>query len=93
MARGGSAERLRGLKSLTVTWIGAGSLFAWGLWTLIFVLSGITFGRRAEDGMALYNCPSFVKFTAGMRIGIVTVILLVERQAPRTPSTASRGGR
>lgn len=66
---------------LTFTWIGAGSLFAWGLWTLILVLPGITFGHRAAGGMALNNCLSFVKFTAGMLIGLVTVVLLVERQA------------
>ncbi len=66
---------------LAFTWIGSGSLFAWGLWTLILVLLGITFGRRAADGMALYNCLSFVKFTAGMLIGLVTVVLLAERQA------------
>lgn len=65
---------------LTVTWIGAGSLFAWGLWTLVLVLPGIKFGRGTEDGMALYNCLSFVKFTAGMLIGLVTVVLLAERR-------------
>jgi hypothetical protein len=31
--------------------------------------------------MALYNCLSFVKFTAGMLIGLVTVVLLAEKQA------------
>ncbi len=66
---------------LAFTWIGAGSLFAWGLWTLILVLAGITFGQRAAGGMALNNCLSFVKFTAGLLMGLVTVILLVERQA------------
>jgi len=65
---------------LACTWIGAGSLFAWGLWTLILVLPGITFGRRAAEGMALHNCLSLVKFTAGMLIGLVTVLLLAERQ-------------
>ena len=66
---------------MAFTWTGAGSLFAWGLWTLVLVLPGITFGRRATDGVALYNCLSFVKFTAGMLIGIVTMVLLAERQA------------
>jgi len=66
---------------LAFTWIGAGSLFAWGLWTLILVLPGITLGDRAAGGMALNNCLSFVKFTAGMLIGLVTVVLLAERQA------------
>ena len=50
---------------LALTWIGAGSMLAWGLWTLILVLFGITIGPRAADGMALYNGLSFVKFTAG----------------------------
>ncbi len=66
---------------LTLTWIGAGSLFAWGLWTLILVLPGITLGRPAADRMALYNCLSFIKFTAGMLMGFVMVVLLAERQA------------
>ena len=66
---------------LALTWIGGGSLFAWGLWTLILVLPGITFGRRAADGMGLHNCLSFVKFTAGMLIGLVMIVLLAERQA------------
>ena len=72
---------------LAFTWIGAGSLFAWGLWTLILVLPGITFGRRAAGGLALNNCLSFVKFTAGMLIGLVMVVLLAERQAAiRSPA-------
>lgn len=71
---------------LALTWIGAGSMFAWGLWTLILLLSGITLGRPAADGMALSNCLSFVKFTAGMVIGLVTVFLLAERQAAIHPA-------
>jgi hypothetical protein len=66
---------------LSLTWIGAGSLFAWGLWTMILVLPGIQFGHLAEERMALFNCLSFVKFTAGMLIGLTTVVLLAERQA------------
>jgi hypothetical protein len=71
---------------LALTWIGAGSMFAWGLWTLMLVLPGITLGPRAADGMALYNCLAFVKFTAGMLIGLVTVVLLAERQAAIRPA-------
>ena len=73
--------RVRFKLLLALTWIGAGSLFAWGLWTLILVLPGIKFGRRAEEGMALANCLGFVKFTAGMLIGLATAVLLAERQA------------
>jgi len=64
---------------MAFTWIGAGSLFAWGLWTLVLALPGITFGRRSADGVVLGL--SFVKFTAGMLIGLVTAALLAERQA------------
>jgi hypothetical protein len=71
---------------LALTWIGAGSMFAWGLWTLVLVLPGITLGRRAPDGMALQNCLAFVKFTAGMLMGIVTAVLLAERQAAIRPA-------
>jgi hypothetical protein len=66
---------------LALTWTGAGSLFAWGLWTMILVLPGIKFGRLGEEGMALFNCLSFVKFTTGMLIGLATVVLLAERRA------------
>jgi hypothetical protein len=48
---------------------------------VIAVLSGITFGQRAVGGMALNSCLSFVKFTAGILIRLVTAVLLVERQA------------
>jgi hypothetical protein len=65
---------------LVFTWIGAGSLFAWGLWVLIFALTGITFGNSPAGGIAIRNSLSFVKFTAGMLIGLVTVLLLVERR-------------
>jgi len=66
---------------LALTWVGAGSLFAWGLWTMILALPGIKFGRLAEGGMALFNCLSFVKFTAGMLIALATLVLLAERRA------------
>ena len=73
---------------LTLTWIGAGSLFAWGLWTLVLVLPGITFGNPV-GGVAIRNSLSFVKFTSGMLIGLVTVLLLVERR--RAAAFASTG--
>jgi len=31
--------------------------------------------------MALFNCLSFVKFTAGMLIALATLVLLAERRA------------
>ena len=65
---------------LSLTWTGAGSMFAWGLWTLTLILFGITLGSRAADGMALYTGLNLVKFTAGMLIGVVTLGLLAERQ-------------
>jgi hypothetical protein len=40
--------------------------------------------------MALYNCLSFVKFTAGMLMGFVTVVLLAERQGGPTPPDGGR---
>jgi len=68
---------------LAITWIGAGSMFAWGLWTLMLVLPGITLGRRAADGIALHNLVSLVKFVAGMLTGMVMAVLLAERRATR----------
>jgi hypothetical protein len=72
---------------LVFTWIGAGSLFAWGLWTLVLVLPGITLGNGPPGGIAIYNSLSFVKFTAGLLIGLVTVLLLAERQRASTADT------
>src|SRR5262245_27548666 len=79
---------------LAITWIGAGSLFAWGLWSLIFVLSGIRFGPRTETGSELMNILSVVQFTAGTLIGLVAVILLAERRAAiRSPEGRAGPGR
>jgi hypothetical protein len=35
---------------LALAWIGSGSMFAWGLWSLTFVLLGIRLGPGASDG-------------------------------------------
>ena len=71
---------------LALTWIGAGSMFAWGLWTVILFLFGITIGRRAADGMALYNALGVVKLTAGTLIGLVTLVLLAGREVENEAS-------
>jgi hypothetical protein len=66
---------------LAVTWIGAGSLFAWGLWSLLFALSGTRFGHQAEGGWELRTWLNALKFTAGTLIGLVAVAQLAGRQA------------
>ena len=75
---------------LAMTWIGAGSLFAWGLWSLIFAVAGISFGPREDTGRGLMNILSFVKFTAGALIGLLTVVLLAGKQA--AIRSVGRGG-
>jgi hypothetical protein len=74
-------RRVPFLLRLGLTWIGAGSMFAWGLWRLLLVLPGITFGAGGAGGTAVQDCLSFVKFTAGMLIGLVTLVLIAERRA------------
>jgi hypothetical protein len=64
-------------------------MFAWGLWVVILFLFGITIGRRAADGMALYNGLSVVKLTAGILIGLVTLVLLAGREAAVHPAPSA----
>ena len=66
---------------LTMTWVGAGSLFGWGLWQLINVLGQTALLPRAE-GMALVNLVGLFRLIVGLVMGLLTVFLLAERRAP-----------
>lgn len=72
---------------VALTWIGSGSMFAWGLWTLTLVLAGITL-RPGEPLGALPSGLSLVKFTAGLLMGLAAVLLLA-KEARRDPPRAS----
>lgn len=65
-----------------LAWVGAGSLFGWGLWHMINVLPNTALVRARTDGMALINVLALVRLLAGMTIGLVLLFLLAERTAP-----------
>jgi hypothetical protein len=79
-------HRLRGAMRfwvpLSLTWVGGGYLFAWGLWNLINVL-GDTMLVRNASAMPLANLASLVQLIAGLVIGVVMLVQLAERQADR----------
>jgi hypothetical protein len=59
---------------LAVTWVGAGSLFAWGAWSLI-----VTLGQTAlvqGQGRALLNYVALLRLIAGLVMGLVMLFLL-----------------
>ena len=64
---------------LAMTWTGAGSLFAWGLWPLINVL-GQTALLRGADQMALVNLANLLSVVVGLTMGLVMLFLLAERR-------------
>jgi len=64
-----------------MTWIGGGSLFAWGLWPLINVL-GQTALLRGAERMALVDLVNLLCVLVGLIIGLLTLFLLAERGAP-----------
>ena len=67
---------------LALAWVGAGSLFGWGLWQMINVLSNTALVRGRLEGMALLNLLGLVRLMAGMTIGLVILFLLAERRPP-----------
>jgi hypothetical protein len=64
---------------LTLTWVGGGSLFAWGLWQLINVLGDTALMRGRNSTMALSNLLALVQLLAGQVIGLVMLFALAER--------------
>ncbi len=69
---------------LTMTWIGSGSLFAWGAWPLINVLGQSALMRDRPGGMALMDFSFLLQLIAGLTIGLVMLFLLAERRAATT---------
>ena len=69
---------------LTMTWVCAGSLFAWGLWSLINVLGQTALFRDRPPEMALVNYAGLLKLIGGLVIGLVMLFLLAERRPATT---------
>jgi hypothetical protein len=65
---------------LTLTWVGAGSLFSWGLWHMINVLPNTALVRGRAQDMAFVNLLALVQLLAGLVIGLVMLVLLAERR-------------
>jgi hypothetical protein len=75
---------------LTLTWVGAGSLFSWGLWHMINVLPNTALVRARAQGMAFVNLLGLVKLLAGLVIGLVMAFLLAERSHEGRERTTRR---
>lgn len=73
--RAGSPQRV----PVVLTWIGAGSMFGWGLWPTANVL-GQTALLRGADGMALSNLLGLVRLIAGLVLGLLMLFVLAERR-------------
>jgi hypothetical protein len=63
-----------------MTWVGAGSMFAWGLWQMINVLGRTALVRDAQ-GMAFVNLVGLFRLVVGLVIGLLTLFLIAERRA------------
>lgn len=64
---------------LTLTWLGAGAMFAWGLWGLVNVL-GTTALTRGAEAMPLLHLNDLAKVLAGLVIGLAALMFLAERR-------------
>jgi hypothetical protein len=87
--------RARTWVPLILTWVGAASLFAWGGWVLLAVLSASPLERGAERP-AMLNLVALGETLAGLLIATVAAFALTERDErsrfpatdPATPSEA-----
>lgn len=66
---------------LGLAWIGGGSLFAWGLWTLINVLGHTALVRGRVVVSSLLNFVALVQLLTGLVIGLIMLFVLAERHA------------
>lgn len=64
---------------LTLTWLGAGAVFAWGLWGTVNVLGGTALAA-GEEPMPLPYLHDFAKVLAGLVIGLTALLPLAERR-------------
>ena len=66
---------------LALAWSGSGFLFAWGLWGLANVLGDTALVRNRPGSLALINLLGLIQLLAGLIIGLVTLLVLAERDA------------
>ncbi len=67
---------------LALAWVGAGSLFGWGLWHMVNVLPNTALVRERTEGMALSNVVALVRLLSGLPMGLMILFLLAERTSP-----------
>ena len=65
---------------LALTWVGAGSLFGWGLWQMINVVGQTALVRGAER-LAFVNLIGLLRMIVGLVMGLLSGFLLAERRA------------
>jgi uncharacterized membrane protein YdcZ (DUF606 family) len=63
---------------LSLTWIGSGFLFSWGLWGLINILANTALIRDRAPA-AVLNLLTLAQLIAGLVIGVVMLFVLAER--------------
>jgi hypothetical protein len=77
----------------SLTWAGAGAMFAWGMWGVVNAL-GSTFLTRGAEAMPLVRLHDLAKVLAGLVIGLTGLLLLAEQRAVSYgTSTAGRRAR
>jgi hypothetical protein len=72
---------------LSLTWVGAGSLFGWGLWALINVLAQTALLRNAQ-GRALVNLDHLLSVLVGLTMGLILLVVVSERRGSETTGEA-----
>lgn len=75
--------RTRFWQPVTLAWVGAGAMFAWGGWSMVNVLGNTVL--TGGDSMPLLNLQSFGKVIAGLVIGLTSLMLLAERRTTGHP--------
>lgn len=76
---------------VALAWVGAGSLFSWGLWYMMLVLPNTALVRGRADGMAFFSVLALVRLLAGLVIGLVTLFLLAERETAAAAPISTAG--
>jgi hypothetical protein len=74
---------------LTVTWLGAGALFAWGLWGTVNILAGSALVRGA-DPQPIAHLHDLAKVLAGLVIGLTALMVLAEQRDRSAAGLARR---
>ncbi len=66
-------------RAVAITWVGSATLFSWGMWITVNVLGGTVLASGGA-ATALIGLQSFGKVLAGLVLGLVTLMLLIERR-------------